>query len=537
MHVASTYTGTFVVVMLLNQFLFFGFCLNPNCLVAAMPHVLLITAGIGSWINKMGNWGAAKLYEETTTPPTTQDQDASSSKSSLSKNIEDAAHVVNTQSNTAIGKVKVLNVKATARSHYFRERSFVDAHLKISKNKLVLQRELNADPDLAKKVERVSRELDQDGDKESSVEAPVPETRKVAHFILPTDFDGAEIGEDIKEVVARIATEHSDFLKDVKGKLDQDSDLMAIFEIEMEQDGGKAILAHIMAISFSSNKVFSKLEERKRLRKTFAELAETELLPVKSVPVEMNHEFLGGIFTELAKAKLFPVKLRTVGMKSFKELSSLSMAQKWVGQDRIRSQAEAFGIPHLFHFTRCENLQSILRHGLLSVADCQAEDILAVHNDSLRLDAQPDGTSLSISFPNYRMFYKYRELDIAADWAVLKLSPRILWEKECAFYRYNAADSRMRNLPRENVTSSEAFRDMFEATDARRKRWLRAHDPTDPQAEVMVYEGIEAELIETVVFETKVSSERWKHVLGGIETTYAGRGKGLFASRAKGRQH
>jgi hypothetical protein len=95
----------------------------------------------------------------------------------------------------------------------------------------------------------------------------------------------------------------------------------------------------------------------------------------------------------------------------------------------------------------------------------------------------------------------------------------------------------MRNLPRENVTSSEAFRDMFEATDARRKRWLRAHDPTDPQAEVMVYEGIEAELIETVVFETKVSSERWKHVLGGIETTYAGRGKGLFASRAKGRQH
>ncbi len=42
-HVASTYTGTFIVVMLLNQLLFFGFCLNPICLVAAMDSVALIS--------------------------------------------------------------------------------------------------------------------------------------------------------------------------------------------------------------------------------------------------------------------------------------------------------------------------------------------------------------------------------------------------------------------------------------------------------------------------------------------------------------
>ena len=37
--VAATYTGTFIVVMILNQLVFFGFCLNPVCLIAAMPHV------------------------------------------------------------------------------------------------------------------------------------------------------------------------------------------------------------------------------------------------------------------------------------------------------------------------------------------------------------------------------------------------------------------------------------------------------------------------------------------------------------------
>ncbi len=69
--IASLYTGTFIVVMILNQLLFFGFCLNPICLIAAMPHVLFITAFIGSWLNKESGWGddeqsrnVGKIYKE-----------------------------------------------------------------------------------------------------------------------------------------------------------------------------------------------------------------------------------------------------------------------------------------------------------------------------------------------------------------------------------------------------------------------------------------------------------------------------------------
>jgi hypothetical protein len=58
--VAAMYTGTFIVVMIVNQLLFFGFCLNPVCLVAAMPHVLLITVAIGTWLNKENIWGHKK---------------------------------------------------------------------------------------------------------------------------------------------------------------------------------------------------------------------------------------------------------------------------------------------------------------------------------------------------------------------------------------------------------------------------------------------------------------------------------------------
>lgn len=61
--VAKLYTGTFIVVMILNQLVFFGFCLNPICLIAAMPHVLLITVVVGTFINKINNSEKSKIAD------------------------------------------------------------------------------------------------------------------------------------------------------------------------------------------------------------------------------------------------------------------------------------------------------------------------------------------------------------------------------------------------------------------------------------------------------------------------------------------
>ena len=67
--IATTYTYTFIVVMVLNQVVFFGFCLNPVCLVAAMPHVLLITVIIGTWLEKSGDLHNDNLPEQGKTKP------------------------------------------------------------------------------------------------------------------------------------------------------------------------------------------------------------------------------------------------------------------------------------------------------------------------------------------------------------------------------------------------------------------------------------------------------------------------------------
>jgi ssDNA thymidine ADP-ribosyltransferase, DarT len=197
----------------------------------------------------------------------------------------------------------------------------------------------------------------------------------------------------------------------------------------------------------------------------------------------------------------------------------------------IRAVAERLRIPHLVHFTRCENLESILRYGVHSIASCGELGLEAIRNDTLRLDNQPNGISVSIAFPNYRMFYKYRQLEMQTDWAVLILSPEILWEKECGFYKNNAASSHVRHRPRHLTTTAHAFLEMFEGGNLGRDAWLNSYDPTDSQAEVMVYDTIEPHFIEAIAFETKANADRWADHVEGIETFFVGRNKGLFATR------
>lgn len=200
-------------------------------------------------------------------------------------------------------------------------------------------------------------------------------------------------------------------------------------------------------------------------------------------------------------------------------------------KDEIKAVANELRIPHLIHFTQCENLPHILHHGLMSVNASSKEQLLPARNDLNRYDAQLDGTSLSVAFPNYRMFWKYRQLKPKIDWVVLLISPQVLWQKDCAFYRYNAADSRMIRQPRDQVKSAQALRDMFSVNEEGRETWLRSYDPTDSQAEIMVYEAIEPSLVKAIVFETDEAQARHLDCLAGQKSFYAGKGKGLFASR------
>ena len=106
--VAKTYTVTFIVVILLNQLLFFGFCMNPICIVAAMPHCLVITVFIGTLLN-LRNRSGEETEEKTLT--TELKEKGGYSRSRKNTQIERSIKPLNNKdSNVSIEKLLVLKV-------------------------------------------------------------------------------------------------------------------------------------------------------------------------------------------------------------------------------------------------------------------------------------------------------------------------------------------------------------------------------------------------------------------------------------------
>ncbi len=110
--VAVTYTGTFIVVMFLNQLLFFGFCLNPICLIAAMPHCLAITVVIGTLLDRWNKSGKGKEEKEEKTITTVLKEKGFYNSGRMNAQIEKSMKPLknDTDSNVSIEKLLVLKV-------------------------------------------------------------------------------------------------------------------------------------------------------------------------------------------------------------------------------------------------------------------------------------------------------------------------------------------------------------------------------------------------------------------------------------------
>jgi ssDNA thymidine ADP-ribosyltransferase, DarT len=137
-------------------------------------------------------------------------------------------------------------------------------------------------------------------------------------------------------------------------------------------------------------------------------------------------------------------------------------------------------------------------------------------NDDLRLDEQPGAICLSISFPNYRMFYK-KSKDYQHDWVVLLLKPSILWELDCKFYRENAASNNSREVNSEERKQPNALREMFGDYEAIQRQTLGIPKEytTNPQAEVLVFDPIPIQYINRVIFFNKDAATQWMQLNPG----------------------
>jgi ssDNA thymidine ADP-ribosyltransferase DarT-like protein len=175
-------------------------------------------------------------------------------------------------------------------------------------------------------------------------------------------------------------------------------------------------------------------------------------------------------------------------------------------RDAIQSYCAARKIGTLVHFTRIENLPGIFAKGLLPRSVLESQSGRAIFNDSNRIDGHKEAVCLSISFPNYKMFYPYRQADQAATWAVLLVRADILWELECAFCWANAACSAINResvaVLRQPSSLERMFADQCGVSGINRAECqVSEYFPTNPQAEVLAFSCIPLSFVTAVYFE------------------------------------
>lgn len=205
----------------------------------------------------------------------------------------------------------------------------------------------------------------------------------------------------------------------------------------------------------------------------------------------------------------------------------------------IASHALHLNVPHLVHFTQINNLSSILKKGICSVAQMENEEVQYSANDPLRLDLQKDGISLSVSFPNDKLFYRWRMENPSNEWVVMLIDPSVLWSIDSLFCYENAANTDVRRETIDERKTLRAFERMFAAPAngaSRDDQGLETYDPTSVQAEVLVMERIPQEMILEIVFRSKTTMERYRSILGDILCSVSANGPGYFGARTYARR-
>ena len=191
------------------------------------------------------------------------------------------------------------------------------------------------------------------------------------------------------------------------------------------------------------------------------------------------------------------------------------------------------GISTLCHFTRGERLRSILHRGLLSriFLEKLPQLIRPRFTDLDRDDGYKNAICLSISFPNYRMFYSKTGRANQHQWVVLLLDVRVLWDLECAFCHQNARFEPVRNVPLEYRKRLVSLERMFWDSDLHttglryQRQQIPDNYPTHPEAEVLIFDLIPAEYIKSVHFYDETTLQIWQKDNPGTysQTFYADR--------------
>ena len=110
-------------------------------------------------------------------------------------------------------------------------------------------------------------------------------------------------------------------------------------------------------------------------------------------------------------------------------------------QERISNIIKSRNITQLIHFTKKQNINSIIKYGLLSLEELKKRNLKYIYNDLERRDNWNYAISLSVTNKNTFLFdsFKRRQKLNDSDFVEIKIDPSVIIENECIFCDTNAA--------------------------------------------------------------------------------------------------
>lgn len=183
---------------------------------------------------------------------------------------------------------------------------------------------------------------------------------------------------------------------------------------------------------------------------------------------------------------------------------------------RLRAFLKERKIETLIHFTRLENLTSILTYGLYARTAIENDTRIGrvCWNEPELPVAWRSMISFNISYPNYRLFYKL-QAQRGYEWIVLVYDAALLLQLPFYSFTFPAA-----NLIRTPIFQSDiapflqtfdAFEALFLDTETVRRKLLQIPDsyPTHPHSEILIPETVPNTYLKEVHFYNEYKFEQW----------------------------
>ena len=184
--------------------------------------------------------------------------------------------------------------------------------------------------------------------------------------------------------------------------------------------------------------------------------------------------------------------LSSIGLLEDNIIDSLDINIKELTVEEVLKKRN---ITKLIHVTNKENLNSILKHGILPLTNLDKEGIEYKFNDPLRLENRRDAICLSVSEYNNFLFGSFQRRYRNNEYVVLEIDPKILLIDgvEKIFCDYNAAS---RFTKKSNTNMEIMFKEKIKRR-AKIKTRLKKKDsePTSYQAEILYCGEIEPKFI------------------------------------------